>query len=215
MAAIAARGSVHACRSSAMPSARNGHNRNGPRRHRFRPGVGGDPPAPGRRARAPPSPMIAAACVTVAPIGRSVAARGRVRSVISGSSPRPSPTVIEELWMRAAFRLAHAQVAIPEVPAQGRGWTLAVSHDDRLRGANGDAGGLETAVDAVRAEVTFLRALRYRIDVDRVVGAGVQTGLAADADGPGRNQRCRRAGGTSPAWGTRWCRARPHTGCSG
>ena len=57
-----------------------------------------------------------------------------------------------------------------------------VADQNRLRRANDDAGRLETHIDAVRAEVTFLGRMIFGIDEDRVVRTGGHAGLAADAD---------------------------------
>src|SRR6185436_11693258 len=57
-----------------------------------------------------------------------------------------------------------------------------VANKNCLRGTNDDARGLEIHVDAVRAKVTFLSGVIFRIDEDRVVRAGRHACLATDAD---------------------------------
>jgi hypothetical protein len=56
-----------------------------------------------------------------------------------------------------------------------------VAGDDRVCRAHRHAGRLETNLHAVVAEVALVRGVGFRVDVDRVVGAGVHTGLATNA----------------------------------
>src|SRR5579864_6507061 len=56
-----------------------------------------------------------------------------------------------------------------------------VAGQDGLGGADDLTGWLEPDVDAVRAEVALRSRLGDRVDIERVVGAGLHAGLAADA----------------------------------
>ena len=51
-----------------------------------------------------------------------------------------------------------------------------------MLGADDDAGRLEADVGAMGAEVALGGCARVGVDVDGVVGASLQAGLAADAD---------------------------------
>ena len=57
-----------------------------------------------------------------------------------------------------------------------------ISHQDGLSWADHDTGGLETHVDSVGTEITFLGRMIFRVYEDRVIGTGCDTSLAADAD---------------------------------
>jgi len=66
----------------------------------------------------------------------------------------------------------------PADPALG---IIEIPGDNRLLGADDDAGGLKPDLYAVRAEITFGRGPGIGIDVQGVVGAGLHAGLATDA----------------------------------
>ncbi len=58
---------------------------------------------------------------------------------------------------------------------------LQISRDDRLHGTDDDARRLQSLVHTVRAVVALGRRMRLRIDVQRVIRAGLHAALAADA----------------------------------
>jgi len=45
------------------------------------------------------------------------------------------------------------------------------------------AGGFESHVNAMRAESAFRGGVGFRVEIDRVVGTGLHTGFASDANG--------------------------------
>ena len=68
-----------------------------------------------------------------------------------------------------------------------------VADQDRPRRADRHAGRLQADVQAVRAQVALLRRVVLGVDEDRVIRAGRDARLAADADAPCRSRRSRRA----------------------
>ena len=60
---------------------------------------------------------------------------------------------------------------IVEVPGQNS--VLRADHDTRR---------FEADVNPVGTEMTFRRRIRFRIDIDRIIGTGLHTGLASDTD---------------------------------
>jgi hypothetical protein len=50
-------------------------------------------------------------------------------------------------------------------------------------GADNHAGGFESHFDPMRAECAFGGGVGFGVKIDRVVGTGLQTGFAADANG--------------------------------
>ena len=105
------------------------------------------------------------------------AARGdRVEGRLMGAA-------IEELRQRRFLGAPDGdRLAVHDPRDQGSG-IVEVADQDGLRRADHDAGRLEPHVDAVRAEVAFLRRMIVGVDEDGVVGAGGDAGFAADADG--------------------------------
>lgn len=57
-----------------------------------------------------------------------------------------------------------------------------VADQNRLSRTDDDAGGLQSDIDAVRTEVTFLSRVIFGIDKNGVIGTGGHAGFAADAD---------------------------------
>src|SRR5690606_35807148 len=66
-------------------------------------------------------------------------------------------------------------------PGDLRGGVVEVARHDRVGGAHHRAGGLEAHLHPMRAVVALGRGAGLGIDVDRVVGARLHAGLAADA----------------------------------
>ncbi len=103
----------------------------------------------------------------------------------------PSGQRIQRRLMRAfveklgqSFFLRTANVygfAIDDLP-DIRQRVVHVADENRLGWTDYDTRGLETDVDAMRAEVTFLSRMIFGVDENRVVGAGGHAGFAADAN---------------------------------
>ncbi len=89
---------------------------------------------------------------------------------------------VEKLGQRFFLRPAHVhRFAIDDLPDIRRG-VVHVSDQNCLCGADDDTGRLQPHIDPVRAEVALLSRMIFRIDKDRIVGAGGHAGFAADAD---------------------------------
>src|SRR5712691_8076540 len=56
-----------------------------------------------------------------------------------------------------------------------------IAGDDRAFGADDDAGGLQADLDAMSAIVALSGGVAVGVDVERIVGAGLHAGFAADA----------------------------------
>ena len=89
---------------------------------------------------------------------------------------------VEQLGRRALLRLAHRHILGRQQPADLAGWVVHVAGDDGVFRANHHAGRLKPDLGAVRAVVALGGRARVGVDVDRVVGAGLQARLAADAE---------------------------------
>lgn len=50
-------------------------------------------------------------------------------------------------------------------------------------GADHDAGGFESHIQTMRAEMTFRGGVGFGVEIDRVVRAGLHTGFTSDANG--------------------------------
>jgi hypothetical protein len=90
--------------------------------------------------------------------------------------------LVEEFRQRLLFGTPHVHgIAVHDA----RDFGIRVVHvadEDRFDRADDDAGGFESHVDAVRAEVALLRRVVFRVDEDGIVRAGGHARLAADAD---------------------------------
>ena len=88
---------------------------------------------------------------------------------------------IEHLGPRALLGLAHLDLLGGHEARDGRARIVEVACDDRLHGADDHARGLEPHLHAMGAVVALRGGVRARVDVERVVGAGLHARLAADA----------------------------------
>ena len=126
---------------------------------------------PRRRAAAPAPCSLH---MNSPPVGPARGERDRAspgaRPCRRASAASPSPAGAP----RPARAARSARPATPDRSGRRRG-SPRVGTDD-------DAGGLEPDVDPVRAEVALLGRVILGVDEDRVVGAGRDAGLAADAD---------------------------------
>ena len=105
---------------------------------------------------------------------RALPGRGVLRRVVTVD--------VEQLGRRALLGLADDDVLLGEHAADLRLGIVQIASDDRVLGADHDAGWLEPDVHTMCAVVALGRGARVRVDVDGVVRARLQTGLAADAD---------------------------------
>ncbi len=110
--------------------------------------------------------------------GEDVAGRRRRGKRVEGGCGR-SP--IEDLGPGALLRPAHRHRLTAHDLVGRCVLVVALGDQDRLGGADADAGRLQPDVQPVRAEVALLRAVVDRVDEDRVVRAGRHARLAADA----------------------------------
>src|SRR5712692_1592474 len=88
---------------------------------------------------------------------------------------------IKELRPGSLLRFSHAHLLACDDPAYPALGVIEIARDDRLLRADDDASGLESHLDPVRAEVALRGRVRLGVNVERVVGAGLHAGLAADA----------------------------------
>ena len=88
---------------------------------------------------------------------------------------------VEKLRLGALLRLADGNFFRGDDAADAARGIVEVAGDDRLRRADDHAGGFDAVLDAMRAEIALRRGHGVRIDVERVVGAGLHAALAADA----------------------------------
>src|SRR2546430_307531 len=88
---------------------------------------------------------------------------------------------VVDLRARALLRLAHLHLLAPDEPRDLGARIVEIAGDDGARGAHDHARGLEPDLQPVRAVVALGRGVRVRVDVERVVGAALHAGLAADA----------------------------------
>src|SRR5439155_15581366 len=86
-----------------------------------------------------------------------------------------------DLRARALLRLAHLHLLAPDEPRDLGARIVEIAGDDGARGAHDHARGFEPDLQPVRAVVALGRGVRVRVDVERVVGAALHAGLAADA----------------------------------
>src|SRR5439155_25414431 len=85
---------------------------------------------------------------------------------------------IEELGMRLLLGATHGHRFASHDLRDARRWIVHVADENRLRGTDNDARGLESHIEAVRAEVALLGGVIFRVDEDRVVGTGCDARLA-------------------------------------
>ena len=89
---------------------------------------------------------------------------------------------VEEFRQSLFLRTPHRdRVAIDDL-RDVRIWVVHVANQNRLRRTNNNTRRFEIHVDAMRAEVTFLSRVIFRVDEDRVVGTRSHARFAADAD---------------------------------
>ena len=87
--------------------------------------------------------------------------------------------VVEELglcilfWPPRGDRLALDELGYPGCRI------VQISHQDGLSRADHDTGGLETHVDSMGTEITFLGRMIFRVDENRVIGTGCKACVAA------------------------------------
>ncbi len=91
-------------------------------------------------------------------------------------------TFVEELRKRPLFRPAHGHDVTVDELRHARLGILQIPDHDRFGGADDDTGRLEANLEAMRAEVALLCRVIFGVDEDRIVRAGGNAGLAADAD---------------------------------
>ena len=90
--------------------------------------------------------------------------------------------LVEEFWVRFLLRPADGDRFPADHACHLRGRVIEIANEDGFCGTHNHTGGLQPHVDAVCAEITLLRGMVLGIDKDRVVGAGGDARLAADAD---------------------------------
>src|SRR5438132_1568843 len=89
---------------------------------------------------------------------------------------------IEKFWQRFFLRPPHVDRFAIDDLRNVRTLIVHVADQDRLRRTDDDTRWLQTNIDAMRTEVTFLSRMIFRIDEDRVVRTSGHAGFAADAD---------------------------------
>ena len=77
--------------------------------------------------------------------------------------------------------VALKEIVVLEESRDGGGRIVQVPGDDGPLGAHHHAGGLQSHLDAMYAVVALLGGVVHRIDVQRVIGAGLHATLATDA----------------------------------
>ena len=80
------------------------------------------------------------------------------------------------------LRFAHSHFVLRQHVADLAVGVVHVASNDCMFGTDDDAGWLQIQLNAMGAEVTFCGRVGVGVDVDSVVGAGLHTGFAADAD---------------------------------
>jgi len=88
---------------------------------------------------------------------------------------------VEESWVGSLFGFADRDgFACEDLRDLGRR-IVHIARNDRVFGADVDAGGFETDVDAVRAVIAFGRRVIVGVHIDGVIWAGLRASFAADA----------------------------------
>ena len=179
--ATAAAGGAWRGEPAARAGTRNGRPRSTSSRGTPRPSSprsSGAARAPRRCGAARPPPRSGASGRGLRGLRPHVVGRRRRRR---GHEGRRVALDVEDLGPRPLLGLAHLHGDAAHQVDDRRGGVVEVAGHDRLRRADGDARRLEPHLDLVRAEVALGRGLRAGVDVERVVGAALHAGLAADA----------------------------------
>ncbi len=131
---------------------------------------------PARVHRTVAGPVITMKRNDVGPLERLGRALGAGRHEVHGG-----PVDVEDLGGGALLGLSHGDLLAGEDLGDLGLGIVHVPGDDRVGRADDGAGGFEAHVEAVGAVVALRGGVRLRVDVDRVVGAGLHAGLAPDA----------------------------------
>src|SRR6185312_2771046 len=89
---------------------------------------------------------------------------------------------VKKFGQRVFFGAAHCDWLAIDNARDFRGCVVHVSNQNCFGRAHHNAGRLETYVDAMRTEITFLGGVVFGIDEDRVVRTSCHAGFAANAD---------------------------------
>lgn len=89
---------------------------------------------------------------------------------------------IKQLGGRTLFGLSHSDLVGSDHLGDLGQRVVEITRNDCVLGTDDDAGGLEPHLDPMRAIVALCSCTVVRIDVYRVVGTGLQTGLTTNAD---------------------------------
>src|SRR5712692_629388 len=100
-------------------------------------------------------------------------ARGAEKAIVNAD--------IKEFRPGPLLRFSYAHLLVCDDSAYSAVGVIEIAGDDRLLRADDDASGFEAHLDSVGAQVTLRGRIRIRIDVERIVRAGLHARLAADA----------------------------------
>lgn len=89
---------------------------------------------------------------------------------------------VEQLGGRSLLRFADGDFFAGQEVGNFAVGVVHVPGDDGMFGADNDAGRFQADVGAVSAVVAFCGRVCFRINVNSVIGAGLHTGFAADAE---------------------------------